>query len=583
MTTITTENVKFNGTLSNSAVLASGGGSKTLILTDALSAADRATLDAFVAKYGSNPLSAATAGSKAVTFSVAPVGANATGLSAVASATAGAAVVGVGGAVTGSSATGLAIAAGSAGTQTVELLPGVLTSTATGLFGGTAATAGRQSYSWTGLVGASATGLPNTGTTFTATIVVDGVTKSVSLAGSAAQTFTTLISGINTALGAAGTAAIISPTEFRVTSATTGASSSVAITDTGLFAALTGVGTKAAAVAGVALVAATTYTVAMTVDGVSTPLSIVGSSALTYATLVSAINTGLSTAGSVALTGGDLVFTSATTGATSKVRLNSGTLFPALTAYVSVLPPRDGTTNGHKYSATITIDGVIKSVLVSGASVQTYTLLLAAINTAIGAAGTAAIVSGNLKITSATTGLASSVKIYDTGLFASLTGYTGFTLTAGTAPTQYTASIVVDGVAKPVSVQGSAVLTFTLLLAAINTALGSAGTAAISGSTITVTSATTGTASTVRIIDGNLFSSLAGYKGHQEAVDGITDLVAAMKAVKVGSASLYDEFKVVVVGAKPALPAVPAALPKTLAFTYWNGSVWKYLVDDSNV
>lgn len=89
--------------------------------------------------------------------------------------------------------------------------------------------------------GATATGLSNDATVRTATIVVDGVTKNISIVSSAAQTYTTLLAEINTDLGAAGTAALVGG-NLRVTSATSGASSTVAITDGGtpIFSPLTG-------------------------------------------------------------------------------------------------------------------------------------------------------------------------------------------------------------------------------------------------------------------------------------------------------------------------------------------------------
>jgi hypothetical protein len=82
--------------------------------------------------------------------------------------------------------------------------------------------------------GASATGLANDGTAYTATVVIDGVTKNVSVVGSASQTYTTLLAGINTDLGAAGTAAIVGG-NIKITSATTGDTSTVEITAGTLF------------------------------------------------------------------------------------------------------------------------------------------------------------------------------------------------------------------------------------------------------------------------------------------------------------------------------------------------------------
>ena len=97
--------------------------------------------------------------------------------------------------------------------------------------------------------GASATGLANDGTAYTMTVVVNGVTKNISVVGSAAQTYTTLLAEINTDLGASATAAIASG-NLKITSATTGVGSTVAITDGTLCAALTSFTAIASATAG---------------------------------------------------------------------------------------------------------------------------------------------------------------------------------------------------------------------------------------------------------------------------------------------------------------------------------------------
>lgn len=98
-------------------------------------------------------------------------------------------------------------------------------------------------------VGASASGLANDATVYTASIDVDGVTKAIAVTGSTAQTYTTLMAQINTDLGASAVAAIVNG-NLRVTSATTGDDSTVAITDTDLFDTLTDFVAINAAVAG---------------------------------------------------------------------------------------------------------------------------------------------------------------------------------------------------------------------------------------------------------------------------------------------------------------------------------------------
>ena len=97
---------------------------------------------------------------------------------------------------------------------------------------------------------ASATGLVG-GTTYTATITVDGVAKPISILGSTAATIATLLTELNTDLGASATATFVAAGgtlpngtvstngALVVTSATKGATSSVSITDGTLYAAIT--------------------------------------------------------------------------------------------------------------------------------------------------------------------------------------------------------------------------------------------------------------------------------------------------------------------------------------------------------
>jgi hypothetical protein len=117
-------------------------------------------------------------------------------------------------------------------------------------------TAGYQEVTFSApTIGNSPTGLANSATAYTATVVIDGVTKNVSVVGSAAQTFTTLLAEINTDLSGAGTASLSSTVALRITSASTGPNSVVAITDTGanhLFASLTNFSAISTAVAGTA-------------------------------------------------------------------------------------------------------------------------------------------------------------------------------------------------------------------------------------------------------------------------------------------------------------------------------------------
>ena len=170
--------------------------------------------------------------------------------------------------------------------------------------------------------------------------------------------------------------------------------------------------------------------------------------------------------------------------------------------------------------------------------------------------------------------------MFDTGwLFAHLTDFSGITYTTGAAPTNYTVAFNVDGVTIEGVVQGSNALTFTTLVDELNTILGAAATAAISGSAITVTSSATGALSVVSVVGGNLLKNVTGYVGHQ-SVTGASDLVDALRALH-----LTGSFPTLTVGVdRPTVP-VAGSVPKDIHHIYWGGSPadWRYLNDEVSV
>jgi len=573
---VTSENIKFNSTLNNAAVLKTAGNIRTVVLWDNLTSGDQAILENFINLHGGTlPLAGPTSGVQTVSFGKTVIGATVTGISNVAVATAASTTVNIGGAAVGGDASGLSSVVGTKGYQVVNYSAPIVGANSTGLV----PTAGRQDITFSALsAGGDATNLVG-GTTYTTTITVDGVAKPISILGSNADTFTKLVNEINTDLGVSATAVLdVANKRIRVTSATFGASSSVGIVQGTLFAA-----PLANFTAITAAVAPTTYTAVIQVDGVNKNISILPSLADTFTKLVNEINTDLGASATAAIVGQDIRITSATFGSTSKVKITPGTLFPAIATYVGTIPAVDGVNTNRSYSATVTVDGVLKSVKFTGVAGDTVQHVIDEINTDLGAAATAALTGGNIVITSATTGLGSSVRIDDHGfLFNSMTGYVGITNSRSVAPTIYTATITVDGVDKAIAIQGNTAQTFTTLANEINTDLGASAVASIANNKLVITSASTGTSSTVSIRDGNLLKSL-GFVGLSAPVNGISDMVAAMKKVPVGSSSLYDYLGAFTVGAKPVKPTVPATLPKTPEFTYWVGGAWKYLHDDSNV
>lgn len=89
-------------------------------------------------------------------------------------------------------------------------------------------------------------------------------------------------------------------------------------------------------------------------------------------------------------------------------------------------PTSTGLTNtATVYTATVTVNGTPIAVAVTGSTAQTYTALLAQLNADLGVSATASLVGGNIRITSSTTGVSSTVLISADTLFSVLTTYVG--------------------------------------------------------------------------------------------------------------------------------------------------------------
>lgn len=590
MATITQENVKFNGTLDDAIVLRDVNNVRTLVLTDKLSAADLSRLEAFVDKYGSNPLAAPTAGRSVVSFPANPVAGTSTGLNTSA-ATAGRAIIRTTSGVSRGTSSFLETRAGSRGRQTINF--NVLNEdNETSAVVGSAPRAGRQrvALNLNGILYANNPGFPNTTALFQAEVTFDGGAPILlAIQGEDAQTYTALFAYIETAIGAAGSLDVYTTdgrTYIEFVSATTGTSSSVEIVDNNLFSTLTGYSTIEPPVAGTATTLAN-FTLLVSINGAAPQtLSISNSSFGSPTDLASAINDVITGAEAFPTQNGRAVTIQSTTeGNTSSVRVTGGTVFDRVPGMYAAFPLKGTSKIARTYNAVIIVNGVSYSVNFPGVGATTYGDVIDAINADLGGAATASIVDSQLVITSATTGVNSTVRILDAGgLFGSLQAYEGISYVDGTAARTYTATVSVDGTPVQISIPGSAAATFGALITEINADLGSVATAALSGGDIVITSATTGTSSSVAVVRDDLFRFVSGFAGI-ERVDGITDLVTAMNQQRVGSGSLYDLYEVVQVGDKPALPPVPAVLPKTDAFTYFGGTppAWRYLEDDTEV
>lgn len=105
----------------------------------------------------------------------------------------------------------------------------------------------------------------------------------------------------------------------------------------------------------------------------------------------------------------------------------------------------------------------------------------------------------------------------DLNASAALSGSTGLANDA----TVYTATIVVDGVTRNITVAGSTAQTFANLIVQINGDLASYATMVLVGGNLRVTSTSFGNGSTVVITDGTLFSSLTNYVSMLVPISGV--------------------------------------------------------------
>lgn len=589
------QNVKFNGTLEDVVVLSVDGDNKTVIRWEQLSVADKALLTSMVDDFGGDaPLAAPVAGHAAVNFGGAAVGTDATGLDNVAAATAGTATIDLGAAKAGTDASGLIVVAGStAGSQIVTIDPVFVDgAAASGLADDVAATSGTDSVTFSVV---PATTLLAAGTYEFDVTIDGGALQQLSIVTAGGEAYAALAVLMDAQV--VGGSVTFNTNTFTVTSDTTGVTSTVVLaagtsanTGVDLFAALqtadTTVATFNAAVAGTNVVV-TIYTATIVVDGVTKNISVAGGAAQTVTELLAEINTDLGAAATASLTGGSIKVTSATVGNTSTVAISDGTLFAALTGTAVIatsIAGTDGAGGDTTYRAIVEIDGVAHNVAFLGTNGDTVADVIAEIDADLGAAASVALTGGDIVITSGTTGKASRVRVFDTGgLFSHLTGYTTIRTVDGVTPRVYTAVVNVDGVAKAVAVQGSAAQTITTLVAEINTDLGVAASAALTNGNIVITSATTGVTSTVTVVDGDLFRSVAGFKGGVKVVTGAANLAAAFASMRMpNGTSVREYFPIVTVGLKPA-DNTPYTPPKRVEFSYFGGSptAWRYMNDDT--
>ncbi len=595
---VTAHDVYFNNKPVNTAMIYNDT-TKNLfyhVLWDQMDAIQQQSLvQAVAAAGGTVPLAAPMAGYASITFGdnnnvpATPVPAASTSAPPfIGAATAGYATITTAANTTGTTPITLPTGGSTAGVQKLTFVGGTNANTPTGF---SAFTSGYQTISFSGpVVGTTATGLANDTTTYNTSITIDGSAKAITVTGSTAQTFADLATQLTTSLAGAGTVTVANNT-LVITSATTGVTSSVLTTQGTLFipasiplfaqinAAVTGTGSTVP------------VSISLKINGGATQtVTALQSSLLTYGDLVTAINAVISSTGTAAFTGSDISIVSATTGSTSTVEITAVDL-ATLSAYAGLQQPVSGESKDYKYNATIVIDrNTYATVSVMSSDITDFSDLVTKIGQAVVGVATVVMTDNVIKITSATTGSSSDVRVYDSGLFRAVFAQTGQTATGtqfasvgGTAVSSPSFTVTVDGAPHAVALSGATVATYADVVTAINTAIGTAGTAAMTGATITITSATTGTSSTVKITDTSLNSTyqrLGTNVSFSGSVIGADTMVDVLKNIPVGGGSLYDTMSIKVIGTKPPKPLTTI---KDTREVYYNGTEWVYLFDDTAV
>ena len=291
------------------------------------------------------------------------------------------------------------------------------------------------------------------------------------------------------------------------------------------------------------LTSGSTYSTSIAVNGTANAISFLGAAATTIGAVISEIN--LQLTGALATwdtTGnGSIKITSNLTGTGSSILITDSTLFAALHSGATVTANATATaavagTNGVAHIASVSVNGVAKSVTIHGYNSLTIGTLLIAINANASLTGLATATldatSNSIIITSASTGAASSIAITDTNLFSTIlyanvavstavaganasAGYQSFGLNvSSSATTPLIANsryfFKVNGVEYMIKTLSVAPI-YSQLVTIIQTAISASGTTAtFASSDIKITNNSTGLGKDVTITAGSNNSASSG-------------------------------------------------------------------------
>jgi hypothetical protein len=327
------------------------------------------------------------------------------------------------------------------------------------------------------VVGATATGLDNDATVYDLRVTVDGTLNSVSITGSAAQTYSALITELNA--GLTGATAELLGGNVRIISDDTTSASSIGITEgvgpDPLLAALTDFITVESSTLGGANPTglpdtSTTFSMNVAVNGgAPQALTVQGQNAQTFGELIVQLNSQLVGATVTLFEDGNILIESDLVDATlSAIAITDVSLLSALSGFSAVGVATNNITNptglpntASLLTASITVDGIPYALQIAGNAAQTFGTLLLELNTDLGGVATAAIgdgvtatngyvvPNGQLAVVSATTGIASEVSITDVDLFGSLRGFNSLLVPSVGLPANLNLQVFGNGYDQP--------------------------------------------------------------------------------------------------------------------------------------
>ena len=527
---------------------------KKMVQWDKIPTSVQSSLEDTITVYGGIPV-APVAGSSAINFDSTVAGGNPTGFSD--DATSGSQLINCGGLISGTDATGFITVTNTASTLPINFTASKLGADATGLSNAlqTLATGTVNGADVNGNILFTSDLVGALGNAVTVTFVDPSLVSQPLTVGVVGNAITVSLAtdagGVITTTGGAATIAINADVNANVLVTASNVGTGMSLSVASPLVTLSG-GSDAV-----------TYNA--TINGES--VAVVGNTAQTFTDLLTQMNIAL-TATTATLTGTSITITHNTLGA-NNITVVDTDLFSSLTDFSSVGTVILGLGGNNTYTTTITIDGADTNINLDGNTHQTVNDVITSINTAL-ASGNIAIVDGDLVISSVTTSATSTVLVSNDQLFHKLTNYViAEAPIDGLNSTVYIFGVVVDDNAQIITVSAKMALTFTTLINVLNAELTGA-VAAFSGSSITITSNSTGKLSTVEH-GAKCFEDITGFV-NIVAYRGVDDIFDLLRFNKHTNGSSFNELLAVLVVGVGSKPKGLNNFDSTL--TYWNGTAW---------